>query len=286
MLTTHKTSITYFEHCKIVVSDEKLCFIKGEEALEKHWSIPYGATACLLLGPGTSVTQTAAKFLGSEGIMVGFTGGGGAPLFFSSQNEYRSTEYLQKWVHIWQSPVARLKVAKVFYRKRVELVSKSIDRYKATFELETFLSENLEAMIKASSINQLMSFEAVLAKRLYKEWSLQYDTKFKRDHSSKDPVNRYLSNGNYLAYGLASTTLWVLGIPHGLPVTHGQTRRGGLVFDVADIIKDACILPTAFYSNYKSEDSSSNRKRCIEALDDINALNILFSTIKEACDQC
>lgn len=34
---------------------------------------------------------------------------------------------------------------------------------------------------------------------------------------------------------------WVLGLPHGLAVLHGKTRRGGHVFDAADLVKDAVI---------------------------------------------
>jgi len=37
----------------------------------------------------------------------------------------------------------------------------------------------------------------------------------------------------------------VLGLPHGLAALHGKTRRGGLIFDIADMIKDATILPQA-----------------------------------------
>src|SRR5256885_6518537 len=58
-----------------------------------------------------------------------------------------------------------------------------------------------------------------------------------------DGANRYLDHGNYLAYGLGATATWVLGLPHGLAVLHGKTRRGGLVFDAADLVKDAAILP-------------------------------------------
>jgi CRISPR-associated endonuclease Cas1 subtype I-F len=61
-----------------------------------------------------------------------------------------------------------------------------------------------------------------------------------------DGANRLLDQGNYLAYGLAAVAAWVTGIPHGLAVLHGKTRRGGLVFDLADLIKDALILPQAF----------------------------------------
>ena len=64
--------------------------------------------------------------------------------------------------------------------------------------------------------------------------------------SSLDVANDFLNHGNYLAYGLAACTLWVLGIPHGFAVMHGKTRRGALVFDVADLIKDTLVLPWAF----------------------------------------
>jgi CRISP-associated protein Cas1 len=69
---------------------------------------------------------------------------------------------------------------------------------------------------------------------------------FVRSRDGDDEANAFLNHGNYLAYGLAATTLWVLGIPHGFAVMHGKTRRGALVFDVADLVKDAIVLPQAF----------------------------------------
>ena len=68
---------------------------------QKFWSIPYGNTSVLLLGTGTSISQPAARLLAEEGVMLAFVGGGGTPLFLSSQSEYRPTEYLQAWVTFW-----------------------------------------------------------------------------------------------------------------------------------------------------------------------------------------
>ncbi|HAU0866219.1 TPA: type I-F CRISPR-associated endonuclease Cas1, partial [Legionella pneumophila] len=92
-----------------------------------------------------------------------------------------------------------------------------------------------------------MQNEAELTKQLYRYAAnrTQYG-KFIREREAIDKANIFLNHGNYLAYGLAATTLWVLGIPHGFAVMHGKTRRGALVFDVADLIKDALILPWAF----------------------------------------
>lgn len=60
--------------------------------------------------------------------------------------------------------------------------------------------------------------------------------------SGADFANRFLDHGNYLAYSLGATITWVLGLPHGPAVLHDKTRRGGLAFDVADLIKDALVL--------------------------------------------
>ena len=81
-----------------------------------------------------------------------------------------------------------------------------------------------------------------------------------------DPANRFLDHGNYLAYGLGATACWVLGLPHGLAVLHGKTRRGGLVFDAADLIKDAAILPRAFISAMGGDSETEFRQSCVEGL--------------------
>ena len=73
----------------------------------------------------------------------------------------------------------------------------------------------------------------------------------------------------------------MLGLPHGLAVLHGKTRRGGLVFDVADLVKDACILPQAFVSAMRGDDEQQFRRGCIEALARSEALDFMIETIKQ-----
>lgn len=68
---------------------------------------------------GTSITQAAVRMLSSAGVMIGFTGTGGTPLFsateiefFTPQSEYRPTEYMQGWMGFWFDDFKRLKAAK------------------------------------------------------------------------------------------------------------------------------------------------------------------------------
>lgn len=285
MLPSHKEGVLYLEHCRLVANDERLSFVRKEDAVEKFWSIPFAATGCILLGPGTSLTQQAAKFLAKEGVMAGFVGGGGSPLYFASQNEYRPTEYLQDWCSFWYDPEKRFAVAKFLMRRRAEFVDHCYAKILPPNQQASNACSELSALAAGAVSNeQLLGFEATFARRMYALWARESAVSFSRQPRGADNANKFLDNGNYLAYGLAASVLWVLGIPHALPVLHGQTRRGALVFDLADVIKDACILPAAFMGASEGDDESKNRLRCIAALDKFSALNMLFSTMKDAID--
>ena len=71
----------------------------------------------------------------------------------------------------------------------------------------------------------------------------------------------------------------VLTLP-SLAVLHGKTRRGGLVFDAADLVKDAVILPQAFLSAMRGEDEQQFRRQCIEALTRSEALDFIIDSLK------
>lgn len=72
----------------------------------------------------------------------------------------------------------------------------------------------------------------------------------------------------------------MLGLPHGLAVLHGKTRRGGLVFDIADLVKDVLILPQAFLAATRGDDSQGFRDACIDALLQAEALDFMIDTVK------
>jgi len=99
--------------------------------------------------------------------------------------------------------------------------------------------------------------------------------------TGSDSANRFLDHGNYLAYGLGATATWVLGLPHGLAVLHGKTRRGGLVFDAADLIKDALILPQAFISAVRGDEEQEFRQACIQNFTRTEALDFMIDQLKE-----
>jgi CRISP-associated protein Cas1 len=269
-----------------------------------YWNIPIANTTTLLLGNGTSLTQAAMRELAKAGVMVGFSGGGGTPLFagtdadvavswLTPQSEYRPTEYLQNWVRFWFEDSLRLEAAKEFQLARLTWVKKLWSKPRQAVlpnwnvdpdELNDLLTKSVANIVNAPDHSFLLTEEARLTKQLYRIACkvTQYGdfTRSERGEST-DSANRFLDHGNYLAYGLGATATWVLGIPHGLAVLHGKTRRGGLVFDVADLVKDAIILPQAFMSAAAGDSEQEFRLACIQALTRTEALDFQIDTLKE-----
>ena len=303
ILHSKRANLYYLEHCRVLVNGGRVEYVTDEGSRSMYWNIPIANTTSIMLGTGTSVTQAAMRELAKAGVIVGFCGGGGTPLFsanevdvemawFAPQSEYRPTEYLQAWVRFWFDDAKRLEAAKTFQQVRLDYIGKywtnSRTLADSGFQVsESVLLDALESsrlrLDSAEDNTALLTEEARLTKRLFKlavnAVSYGEFTRAKRG-SGTDPANRFLDHGNYLAYGLGATATWVLGLPHGLAILHGKTRRGGLVFDVADLVKDALVLPQAFISAMRGDDEQTFRQACIERFAQTEALDFMIDTIK------
>ncbi|GFM68327.1 MULTISPECIES: type I-F CRISPR-associated endonuclease Cas1f [Pseudomonas] len=308
ILHSKRANIYYLQHCRVLVNGGRVEYVTDAGKQSLYWNIPIANTTTVLLGTGTSVTQAAMRELAKAGVLVGFCGGGGTPLFsaneidievawFSPQSEYRPTEYLQRWVTFWFRDDLRLEAAKAFQRLRLEHIRLQWIEHKAfakagfkvdPVELDNALAQSLTALNNAPDHTFLLTEEARLTKRLFKlaATAMKYgDFVRAKRGSGGDPANRFLDHGNYLAYGLAATATWVLGLPHGLAVLHGKTRRGGLVFDAADLVKDGLILPQAFISAMRGDDEQAFRQACIENLTRSEALDFMIDSLKDVAEQ-
>lgn len=297
ILHSKRANIYYLQHCRVMQKDGRVLYLVEAKKENQYFNIPIANTTVLLLGTGTSITQAAVRMLAQAGVLVGFSGGGGTPLYmgnaiewFTPQSEYRPTEYLQGWMQFWFDDEKRLQAAKQFQIARIEYLHKiwNNDRgLKAEGfttqdrEIEKALLRFNERMITATKPSDLLLTEAQLTKSLYKfAANTTKTTDFTRQHISTDLANDFLNHGNYLAYGLAACALWVLGIPHGFAVMHGKTRRGALVFDVADLIKDAIVLPWAFICAQENATEQEFRQQILQAFTDNKALDFMFEQVK------
>jgi CRISPR-associated protein Cas1 len=297
ILHSKRANLYYLEHCRVMQKDGRVLYLTEAKNENQYWNIPIANTTVIMLGTGTSITQAAMRMLASAGVLVGFTGGGGTPLFMgceiewmTPQSEYRPTEYMQGWMQFWFDEVKRLEVAKQFQLARISFIRKvwSKDRdlkaegfHIGSFEVEQALSGFANKIPHLTKVGDLLLAEAAMTKQLYKIAATQTGMRdFSRNPEQGDLANDFLNHGNYLAYGLAATTLWVLGIPHGFAVMHGKTRRGALVFDIADLIKDAVVLPYAFICAKEGMKEQDFRSLLLQKFTEHKCLDEMFDNVK------
>ena len=305
ILHSKRANIYYLEKCRVMQKDGRVLYLTEAKKEYQYFNIPIANTTCLLLGTGTSITQAAMRMLASAGVLVGFSGGGATPLFMGTevevkidiewmtpQSEYRPTEYIQGWMQFWFDDVKRLETARRFQVERIGFLKKvwgkdkelKVEGFDVNEEiLVEMFNHTLEQIANAHNVNKLLTIEAELTKKLYKYAAKKTGLLgFTREHNNADEANIFLNHGNYLAYGLGATTLWTLGIPHGFAVMHGKTRRGALVFDIADLIKDAIVLPWAFVCAKEQMNENEFRSQVLQKFVEHKALDFMFDEVKKA----
>jgi len=302
ILHSKRANLYYLEYCRVQMNGGRVEYVTDEGKQSAYWNIPIANTTSILLGAGTSITQAAIREIAKAGVMIGFCGGGGTPLFagtdiqwVSPQSEYRPTEYLQSWVQFWFDDDRRLEAARRFQLIRIDQIEQhwlSARTQKNGFiidaqPLKEALSNFRKSLPAAKSQSDIFSQEASLTRTLYKlaVHSVEYGEFVRaKGGTGTDLANQNLDHGNYLAYGLGATATWVLGLPASLAVLHGKTRRGGLVFDVADLVKDAVVLPQAFCSAAAGHEDQQFRQHCLQGLRDTNALDTMIDTLKDTAE--
>lgn len=298
ILHSKRANIYYLEKCRVMQKDGRVLYLTEGKEENHYWNIPIANTTVILLGIGTSITQAAVRMLASAGVLIGFSGSGGTPLlagneveWLTPQSEYRPTEYMQGWLGFWFDDAKRLSVAKAFQQARINYLKKIWEKDRE-LKAESFFADDMDIshalsmhtnqIEQAQKTGDLMQREALLTKHLYRYAAkITKHTDFVREREATDLANMFLNHGNYLAYGLAASTLWVLGIPHGFAVMHGKTRRGALVFDIADLIKDAIILPWAFVCAKEKATEQDFRQQCLQKFTEHKALDFMFEQVKQ-----
>lgn len=301
ILLSKRANVTYVEFARVLVKDDRVVYLtETGEDVDQFFNIPYRNAAFVLLGKGTSITDAAMRKLAEAQVVVGFCGSGGSPLtqvadavYCAGQSEYRPTEYMQRWMRMWLDESHRLLAAKCFQACRVRMVASEWSSNPALQQAGILVPDKAikrfeSALHAVARTEELMAAEAVFARSLYASIAEGYRLDFRREEGKRsratvaDCVNGLIDHGNYIAYGYAAVALYALGISYALPVLHGKTRRGALVFDVADIFKDAIVLPLAFSYGAAGAADSEFRAALIDKCQTAGMIDLLIETIQEA----
>lgn len=304
LLVTDREGALYLERARIHVEGDRVVYHITDDEHRREYNIPHVNLAVLFIGQGTSISQSAMRLLGEEGVHLAVTGSGGTPLHMGALTTYTSTRHFREMLPIYLDPQKSLLAAKAIMRDRTARMKRiggiGCQKWLKARDVSGLggICSRFEANLdNCSDVTQLLGFEGNFSKACYAEFSslsgLSKSHAFRREagageqtHSDADPtrqVNRLIDHGNYLCYGIAGAALWALGIPPHMSVFHGKTRAGGLVFDLADSFKDALVLPIAF-SLAREQDAAEAartfRGRLINAFDDREILKEAIGTVE------
>lgn len=298
IIMSKRGCLYFIEHARLEVFGGTLEVLSEDKNNERFtsYNIPYANTSLVLLGEGTSITRNAARLLADYGVLLGFTGGGGTPLLSATSessvaliepsSEYRPTEYMTAWAKIFFNEEKRLKVAKRLLIERIDKTNRLWAELPETRKHKLVIDKNefVSHYNNAATNQDLLLAEARYTKIVYKTVSEAFKIDFTRDFE-ENLANNFLSHANYLAYGVAGVVLHTLGISYAFPVLHGKTRRGGLVFDIADLIKDGLTVPIALSLSVQQVEHKDLRKRLVEAIHETKIIPYLFDTIKKLIEE-
>jgi len=229
----------YLERGKIEQSQQAVEFLDKEG----RTLIPAASLACLLLGPGTSITHEAIKRLTDNGCSVVWSGEEGVRCYAQGGGETRKADRLIHQARIVSDPAKRLQVALAMYYYR--------------------FAEKLDPKL---SIEQIRGLEGVRVRTAYAEASKEYGVPwngrwYHRGHwSAADSVNRALSAANACLNGLCHAAIVSVGYSPGLGFVH-TGKQLSFVYDVADLYKAELTIPLAFRMTAESREKLESRVR-------------------------
>lgn len=304
LLVTDREGALYLERARIHVEGGRVVYHITDDEHRREYNIPHVNLAVLFIGQGTSISQSAMRLMGEEGVHLAVTGSGGAPLHMGALTTYTATRHFRQMLTIYLEPEKSLLAAKAVMRDRTSRMKRlggnGCQKWLKVREVSGLgqACSKFEASLDlCQDITQLLGFEGNFSKACYAEFSkmsgLSKSYTFRREAGMRehgrgemDPirqVNRLIDHGNYLCYGMAGAALWALGIPPHMSVFHGKTRAGGLVFDLADSFKDALVLPIAFSLAREKDPLAAQRTfrgRLINAFDDKEILKEAIGTVE------
>ena len=183
------------------------------------------AIASLFLGPGTTVTHAAIVRCATTRTHLVWVGEHAKRTYSSTTRGFGKIERIKKQFEILSDPLKTLEAARLLYNFRFD-----------------------ETPPESFNLNQIRGKEGVTMKVTYRKLAEQFNVPW-RGRLVKAPVddvlNRLISFGNSILYGLAEAVILAHGCCPAFGILHiGHWRS--LAFDLADVVKNDVVLETAF----------------------------------------
>ncbi|WHT17408.1 type I-E CRISPR-associated endonuclease Cas1e [Crossiella sp. CA-258035] len=226
-------------------------------------ALPVAALSCILLGPGTSITQPALATIARHGATVVCTGAGGVRSYAGILPDSLTTRWLEHQARAWADEQVRLRVAVAMYEKRFGT-----------------------GLPPGTTVAQLRGLEGQRVKALYQQLAQQHRIpRFRRNYDparweEQDPVNLALSAANTCLYGIVHAAVLALGCSPALGFVHSG-KQHAFVYDIADLYKARTTIPLAFALHAASNPEQQARRRFRDELRLIKLLPRIVTDIQQ-----
>lgn len=253
-------SFLYLDVARVVQDSTGVCALIESRRGEDRVYIPTAALSCVLLGPGTSITQPALTTFTRHGTTVVCVGSGGVRCYAGIVSDTLTTEWLERQVRAWSDDARRLDVATRMYTMR--------------FGTPPPPGTNLAT---------LRGMEGQRVKALYRMLASKYRLpKFKRsydpaDWDNQNPVNQALSSANTCLYGIVHAATLALGCSPALGFVHTGTQYA-FVYDIADLYKAKLTIPLAFSLHASAQPERDAR---LKLRDDLRLFRLLPTIVTD-----
>jgi CRISPR-associated protein Cas1 len=227
---SRRLGIVYLERCRLRKKGQAVVVVRADgERLE----LPVAAIGGVILGPGTSVTAEASRVIIQRGCSLSFGGGGGLPVW-SISTRYRSPTNKINQFKASLDDKKRMDMAVRLFEWRAMVI--------AEHDLPVPAFDGFQSL---KSLEELLAMEGQWSKSAYASYGRAVNAEhLLRGFKIREATP--IALGNYFLYSLASLVITHMGYDPNIGILHGQTRGGGLVFDLADVFKPLVTLGPSF----------------------------------------
>lgn len=258
-----RRSVLFLRYGQLDVIDGAFVLVDAE-GVRVH--IPVGATACIMLEPGTRVSHAAVVLAARAGTLLVWCGESGVRTYAAGQPGGARADRLLYQAKLALDDTARLKVVRKMYEIRFG-----------------------EKPPAKRSVEQLRGIEGARVREMYKRIAARYGLKWERrrydpsDWQRADPINRALSCATACLYGVTEAAVLAAGYAPAIGFIH-TGKPLSFVYDIADLFKFETVVPAAFEVISKHRGGAPEpvvRARCRDLFRESKLLRRIIPLIEE-----
>jgi CRISPR-associated protein Cas1 len=250
-------SFLYLDIVRIHQDDTGVCAeVTSPQRGTETLYLPTAALACVLLGPGTSITARALATFARHGTTVLITGSGGVRCYAATLPDSLTTSWLERQVRSWADDTLRLAIATAMYEQRF----------------------GPDTVPRGTTLAQLRGMEGQRVRAHYQLLARQYKIgRFRRAYDLA------LSAANTCLYGIVHAAILALGCSPALGYVHNGNQQA-FVYDIADLYKADLTIPLAFSLHASTNPEAEARRSFRDGLRLFRLLPRIVTDIQHLLD--